>query len=136
VPIRRRQFLVDDRGGDVYEDALPTVEDAMPGIDDAVREDLRLSLHVIPGWKLTAQGWDRIERMLEDLRRAIEANDVNGLYRHLQRIDEAAPPRLARLGSDEGSEAVPQDGWSTRPPEPVIELINSLVHAPTEGHPE
>jgi hypothetical protein len=100
----------------------------MPGIDDAAREELRLTLAVVPRWKLSADGWDRIAQLLIDIRRSIAADDAPTFYRHLRSIDEAAPTRLARLEPD--NEAESSRGGLTRPPEPLIELVNSLVHAP------
>lgn len=101
----------------------------MPGIDDDAREELRLSLQVVPGWQLSEDGWRTVERYLVGVREAVERNDRVSFFRHLQEIDRAAPPRLARLAPD----ADPGRHGSSTPPEPVLELINSLVHAPEAG---
>ena len=103
------------------------------GSDD--REELRLTLHVVPGWKLSQAGWRTLESSLTGVRQAIESNDRVSFYRHLEEIDRAAPARLARLSPD----ADAADGGSSSPSPALLELVNSLVHAPdsrsTEGAP-
>jgi hypothetical protein len=95
------------------------------GSDD--REELRLTLHVVPGWKLSQAGWRTLESSLTGVRQAIESNDRVSFFRHLEEIDRAAPARLARLSPDADDAA---DGGSSSPPPALLELVNSLVHAP------
>ena len=102
----------------------------MPMIDDDAREELRLTLHVVPGWRLSDDGWRTIERSIIDVRHALERDDRVAFFRHLGEIDGAAPTRLARLSPDGGDAG---DGGSSAPPESVLELVNSLVHAPDPG---
>ena len=101
----------------------------MPGIDDHARDELRLTLQVVPRWRLSEDGWRTIEQRLRDVRGAVERDDRIALYRHLEELDRAAPARLASLTPD----ADPPGG--SAPPDPVLELINSLVHAPGGGEP-
>src|SRR5688572_18001847 len=67
----------------------------MPTIDDEAREELRLTLHVVPGWALSPAGWRAIEGSLIGVRHALERDDRGALFRHLAEIDRAAPARLA-----------------------------------------
>jgi len=101
----------------------------MPGIDEAARKELRLTLQVVPRWQLSGDGWHRVEALLHDVAQAIARDDGPSFYRVLRQIDGAGPTRLARLGPDEAT----APGGSGSPPEPVVELINSLVHAPPAG---
>jgi hypothetical protein len=103
----------------------------MPGIDDHARDELRLSLQVVPRWRLSDDGWRTIEQRLRDVREAVERDDRIALYRHLEELDRSAPTRLASLSPD--ADASPAE--STAPPDPVLELVNSLVHAPGAGEP-
>ena len=98
----------------------------MPGIDQEAREELRLTLQVVPGWKLSPAGWRTVEGLLRSIGQAIEQGDRVSFFRDLEELDRAAPTRLARLSSDAGTEA-------SAPPDPVVELVNSLVHAPSTG---
>lgn len=100
-------------------------------IDDDAREELRLTLQVVPRWRLSGDGWRTIEQHLLDVQAALERNDRIAFYRHLQELDRAAPTRLAQLTPD----ADPGRAASIAPPEPVLELLNSLVHAPADGEP-
>ncbi len=101
----------------------------MPTIDDDDRNELRLTLGVVPGWTLSHEGWRSIESSLVSVRDALERNDRISFFRHLEEIDRAAPSRLARLSPD----ADTGGGDSSSPPETVLELVNSLVHAPDRG---
>ena len=101
----------------------------MPTIDDSDRNELRLTLGVVPGWELSHTGWSAVERSLVGVRNALERGDRVSFFRHLEEIDRAAPARLARLSPDAGM----GDTGSSSPPEPVLELVNSLVHAPDPG---
>jgi CATRA-associated small protein len=101
----------------------------MPTIDDDDRNELRLTLGVVPGWKLSHAGWRSIQSSLDGVRDALERNDRISFFRHLEEIDRAAPARLARLSPDAGTGG----GDSSSPPETVLELVNSLVHAPDQG---
>ena len=101
----------------------------MPTIDDEAREELRLTLHVVPGWALSPAGWRAIEGSLIGVRHALERDDRGALFRHLAEIDRAAPARLARLSPGDGA----GDGSSSSPPAIVLELVNSLVHPPARG---
>ena len=98
----------------------------MTTIGSGDREELRLTLHVIPGWKLSQDGWRTLESSLTGVRKAIESNDRVSFYRYLEEIGRAAPMRLARLSPD----ADAADGGSSSPPQALLELVNSLVHAP------
>ncbi|MGH2539086.1 MAG: CATRA system-associated protein [Actinomycetota bacterium] len=101
----------------------------MPGIDDDARDELRLTLQVVPRWQLSDEGWGTVEQMLIAIRDAVVRDDRVSFYRHLAELDRAAPRRLARLAPDEAH------GTTTAAPEPVLELMNSLVHAPAAGDP-
>lgn len=103
----------------------------MPGIDDDARDELRLTLQVVPRWRLSQDGWRTIERRLHDVREAVERDDRIALYRRLEELDRSAPTRLASLAPD----ADPPPGATTAPPDPVLELVNSLVHPPGGGDP-
>lgn len=100
----------------------------MAGIDEDAREELRLTLQIVPRWRLSGDGWRTIEQHLLDVQTAVERNDRIAFYRHLRELDEAAPARLARLAPDDEPATA-----GSAPPEPVLELINSLVHAPGDG---
>jgi hypothetical protein len=102
----------------------------MPGIDEAARKELRLTLQVVPRWQLSGDGWRQVERLLVDVIDAIARDDGPSFYRSLRQVDAAGPTRLARLGPDED---LASPGDSSAPPAPVVELINSLVHAPAGG---
>ena len=101
----------------------------MTTIDDDDRNELRLTLGVVAGWRLSHTGWRSIESSLVSVRDALEHDDRISLFRHLEEIDRAAPARLARLSPDAGTGG----GDSSTPPETVLELVNSLVHAPDQG---
>lgn len=101
----------------------------MPTIDDDDRNELRLTLNVVPGWELSPTGWSTVRRSLVGVQNALERGDRVSFYRHLEEIDRAAPARLARLSPD----ADMTDGAPSSPPEPVLELVNALVHAPDPG---
>ncbi|MET0801080.1 MAG: CATRA system-associated protein [Actinomycetota bacterium] len=100
----------------------------MPGIDDDARDELRLSLQVVHRWQLSDEGWRSVERLLIAVRDDVLKDDRVSFFRHLAELDRAAPTRLARLAPDE-----PQTAAGA--PEPVLELMNSLVHAPASGDP-
>ena len=100
----------------------------MAEIDQAAREELRLTLHVVPRWQLSADGWNQIEQILRDIASALESDDRRSFFRSLRQIDDAGPPRLARLGADDDAMRS-----GSPPPAPVVELVNSLVHAPPTG---
>ncbi len=72
----------------------------MPTIDDDDRNELRLTLSVVPGWELSHSGWRSVERSLVGVRDALERDDRVSFFRHLEEIDRAAPARLARLSPD------------------------------------
>ena len=83
----------------------------MPGIDDAARDELRLTLHVVPRWKLNEAGWGLVEAQLHEVKRALESGDRSAFFRQLERLDRLGPARLGRLDVDDAlnhaSEVVP-----------------------------
>jgi hypothetical protein len=102
----------------------------MPGIDDAARDELRLTLRVVPRWKLNHEGWELVQAQLDELKRALESDDRSAFFRQLERLDRLGPARLARLDADDASNP---SARAVPPPPPVVELVNTLVHPPGEG---
>jgi hypothetical protein len=102
----------------------------MPGMDDAARDEVRLTLQVLPRWMLNGEGWDVVEVHLLELKRALETDDRSGVFRQLERLDDLAPSRLGRLDADDDSNST---GGVVPPPPVVVELVNTLVHPPATG---
>jgi hypothetical protein len=73
------------------------------------------------GWSLTEARWERVERMLDALAAAIEADDSDALWDATGDLEMAGPLMIAtRLG---------QVTPGQPPPERVRDRLNQLVHA-------
>lgn len=101
---------------------MTSPQEPPPGLgpDDAV--DVRAeALDVIfdaHQWRLATAQWGRIERMLDAMISALEADDLSALAAVTADLELAGPLRITRIGT---VPAVP-------PPPPVRDQLNRLVH--------
>jgi hypothetical protein len=72
----------------------------MPGMDDAARDEVRLTLQVLPRWMLNGERWDVVEVHLLELKRALETDDRSSVFRELERADPS--PRRLRATTEAG----------------------------------
>ena len=93
-----------------------------PGVvmtsEDAARERVSETLVLMRGWRMGPDGWDRVHHALERVQEAIGRRDVSAVHRAIDEIETYGPRRLAIM-----SEGGP-------PPEPTLELINTLINPP------
>ena len=87
--------------------------------------DVMSTLSLIPRWELRLEEWELVMVSLRRLGEALERNEEAGVYRALEEVERFGPSRLASIARSAGEEKEP---GRTRPPEPVMEFLNTLVH--------
>ena len=89
-------------------------------------EDLRSTLHVLPRWQLDQQAWEAVLASLQRMEEALRAEDAAGVGASLNEVESWGPVRRARI---EQLRTEAGDAWVREPPEPVLELLNKIVHS-------
>jgi hypothetical protein len=101
------------------------VDDDGHGLSANVVEDVMSTLRLVPRWKLATGEWDEVLGSLNRLRIAMDRGDEAEVLSALDRIERLGPTRLASIAASASSGS----GLEPRlPPQPVIEILNTLVH--------
>jgi hypothetical protein len=87
-------------------------------------DDLRSTLHVLPRWQLDEEAWEVVRRSLRRLDEALRTEDGAGVRACLEEVESHGPVRRARI-----EQSWAEASRSGEPPEPVLELLNKIVHS-------
>lgn len=102
----------------------------MPPLSDDQLGEVLSTVRLVPRWRLSPAAWEGMEAALRTLQRAIGSDDERATFAALAEVERFGPTRLASIGADQ--EHGPGHDERVPPPEPVVELLNTLVH-PTGG---
>jgi hypothetical protein len=95
-------------------------------VDEDFVADVMSTLRLIPRWRLTPDEWDPVRASLERLAGAMDRGDAPAAATALEEIEGRGPSRLASVSRSSATNE--SSAGPTSPPEPVLEILNTLVH--------
>jgi hypothetical protein len=88
--------------------------------------DVMSTLRLIPRWRLAPDEWGPVRASLERLADAMDRGDAAAAATALEEIEGRGPSRLASVSRS--SATIESFAGPTSPPEPILEILNTLVH--------
>ncbi len=101
------------------------------GLSEEAVEDVMSTLRLIARWRLGSEGWDEVLVCLHRLSDAMARGEKAAVYAALDDVERLGPSRLASIARS-GSASRHEDSDRLVPPEPVMEILNMLIH-PADG---
>lgn len=93
-------------------------------LSEDLQRDIDSTLELVPRWRLDATEWEAVGADLQRLTEAQAAGDGKAADAALVALEDHGPTRLAAIRGRED----PAVSARRPPPEPVTELLNSMVH--------
>ena len=93
-------------------------------MDEDFVADVMTTLRLIPRWRLPTEEWGSVQASLERLSDAMDRGDAGAVATALEEVEARGPGRLASIARSAPGGAVDR----MAPPDPVLEILNTLVH--------
>jgi hypothetical protein len=95
-------------------------------VDEDLVADVMSTLRLIPRWRLGGDQWDAVGGSLGRLAEGMSSDDAPAVASALEEIERHGPSRLASIARPDPGAGLGRE--RTAPPEPVLEILNTLVH--------